>query len=283
MSIGIGSRQRASLALLVAGLALIRLMTPASAGAGTLDQSQLTQDTQRYFGAPDGGALAQTFTAGRSGALDQVDVALSKCQPGFGPRLSIYPLAPSGAPDFEPELARAEIADANVPFSPTDDLLAVHFSPPVQVTAGTGYAIVARGDSASTCFGGIPAYKWEAAMNNPYPRGQAWTFPPEGGGLEWVSAADIDFAFRTYVASARCGGEWATDVGTSGRDTLVGTPRRDVIAGLGGRDTIRGLGGRDLLCGNSGNDTLNGGRGRDKCIGGPGDDTASKCEVERSI
>lgn len=283
MGIVIGATRRAALALLVVGLALIWLMRAASAGAGTLDQSQLTQDTQRYFGAPDGGALAQTFTAGRSGALDQVDVALSKCQQGFGPRISIYPLAPGGAPAFDPELARAEIADANVPFAPTDELLAVHFSPPVQVTAGTRYAIVARGDSASYCVGGIPAYRWEGATSDPYSRGQAWSFPTEGGGLEWVPAADIDFAFRTYVASARCAGERATEVGTPGRDTLVGTPGRDVIAGLGGRDTIRGLGAKDRLCGNGGNDTLNGGRGRDKCIGGPGDDRALKCEVERSI
>jgi hypothetical protein len=98
-----------------------------------------------------------------------------------------------------------------------------------------------------------------------------------------------------------CGGRDATHAGTAGNDVIVGTPDADVIVGLGGNDTIRGLGAKDRLCGNKGkdklkgggandflkgakgNDTLNGGPNRDKCVGGPGDDTAKKCEVERSI
>jgi Ca2+-binding RTX toxin-like protein len=101
--------------------------------------------------------------------------------------------------------------------------------------------------------------------------------------------------------AATCKGEDATIGGTSGNDNLVGTSGDDVIAARGGKDTVRGLGGKDLVCGGAGKDTLRGGSGKDKllgqggkdklvggggkdvCKGGKKDDTAKKCEVEKSI
>jgi Ca2+-binding RTX toxin-like protein len=98
-----------------------------------------------------------------------------------------------------------------------------------------------------------------------------------------------------------CKGEPVTIVGTEGIDELEGTPERDVISGLGGKDEISGLAGKDLICGGKGGDTLRGGKGKDKlygqkgkdklrggggkdrCIGGKKDDSAKKCEVEKSI
>jgi hypothetical protein len=98
-----------------------------------------------------------------------------------------------------------------------------------------------------------------------------------------------------------CKGQPATIVGTNGSDVRTASPGRDVIAGLGGNDTLSGLAGNDLICGGKGKDRLKGGGGKDKllgqagkdnlqgggakdvCTGGKGDDTASKCEVEKSI
>ena len=98
-----------------------------------------------------------------------------------------------------------------------------------------------------------------------------------------------------------CKGEPVTIVGTEGDNELTGTPERDVISGLGGRDEMSGLAGKDLICGGKGKDTLRGGKGKDKlygqkgkdklaggggkdrCVGGKKDDTAKKCEVEKSI
>jgi Ca2+-binding RTX toxin-like protein len=98
-----------------------------------------------------------------------------------------------------------------------------------------------------------------------------------------------------------CKGIPATIGGTNGDDVRTGTPGKDVIVGLGGNDKISGLGGNDLICGGAGKDTLKGGKGkdtllgqkgkdalrggggRDLCTGGKGGDTASKCEVEKSI
>jgi hypothetical protein len=103
------------------------------------------------------------------------------------------------------------------------------------------------------------------------------------------------------LTDATCSGRQATLTGTADDDELVGTPEDDVILGFGGKDTIRGLGGKDRICGGPRKDTLRGGSGKDRllgqggkdklsggggkdvCKGGKKDDTAKKCEVERSI
>jgi RTX calcium-binding nonapeptide repeat (4 copies) len=102
-------------------------------------------------------------------------------------------------------------------------------------------------------------------------------------------------------APATCKGKPATIVGTNGSDTRTASQGRDVIVALGGNDTLSGLGGNDLICGGKGKDNLNGGKGKDKlygqkgkdklrgkagkdlCVGGKSNDSASKCEVEKSI
>jgi hypothetical protein len=102
-------------------------------------------------------------------------------------------------------------------------------------------------------------------------------------------------------APAICRGVAATIVGTNGSDARTGSQGRDVIVALGGSDTISGLGGNDVICGGAGKDNLKGGKGkdtllgqkgkdalvgggsRDFCKGGKGNDSASKCEVEKSI
>jgi hypothetical protein len=120
-------------------------------------------------------------------------------------------------------------------------------------------------------------------------------------------------------ACPTCKDQPATIIGTSGDDVRMGTPGRDVMVGLAGNDTLSGFEGDDTICGGAGNDTLyggpgndillgqkgkdklfgeagkdtlNGGPGKDKlkgggdrdfCKGGKGKDTASKCEVRKSI
>lgn len=89
----------------------------------------------------------------------------------------------------------------------------------------------------------------------------------------------------------RCGGEFATIIGTPGDDVIFGDevelPPDDVIHGLGGNDTIRGGGGDDRICGGDGNDSLfgedgddalDGGTGFDSCDGGPGSNTTMRCD-----
>jgi Ca2+-binding RTX toxin-like protein len=110
-----------------------------------------------------------------------------------------------------------------------------------------------------------------------------------------------------------CKGKRLTIVGSNGPDEIIGTARRDVIGALDGNDRVRGLDGKDLICGGKNKDTLKGGKGNDKLLGqkgrdklkggggrdklnggggrdfckggkGPkGGDSASACEVEKSI
>jgi hypothetical protein len=117
--------------------------------------------------------------------------------------------------------------------------------------------------------------------------------PPGGGGGGQQG--------QPPSGAAKCAGEAATKVGTSGKDVLVGTSGPDVILGLAGKDTIKGLqdddvacggqggdklvggSGDDLLLGKGGRDILKGKAGDDTCKGGKKSDTASSCETEQSI
>lgn len=74
------------------------------------------------------------------------------------------------------------------------------------------------------------------------------------------------------IVPPKCGGKFATIVGTPGKDKLPGTNGPDVIVALGGKDTVKGKGGKDLLCGGAGVDKLLGGAGADRVIGGKGKD-----------
>ncbi|MGH2984980.1 MAG: hypothetical protein ACRDK5_12155, partial [Solirubrobacterales bacterium] len=98
-----------------------------------------------------------------------------------------------------------------------------------------------------------------------------------------------------------CRGKPVSIVGTAGPDQIVGTPAADVIDAQGGNDTVTALGANDVVCGGpgkdtlkggpgtdtllgqKGKDTLKGGGGKDTCIGGKSNDSASACEVEKSI
>ena len=71
--------------------------------------------------------------------------------------------------------------------------------------------------------------------------------------------------------------------GGKGKDTLLGQKGNDNLKGGPGKDKLSGKAGKDRLNGAGGNDKLKGGGGKDVCIGGKANDSASKCEVEKSI
>jgi Ca2+-binding RTX toxin-like protein len=71
--------------------------------------------------------------------------------------------------------------------------------------------------------------------------------------------------------------------GGKGKDTLLGQKGNDKLKGGPGKDKLSGKKGKDTLKGGGGSDKLKGGGGRDVCIGGKANDSASKCEVEKSI
>ena len=272
----------------------IALAAAAPAMAGTLDQEQSLDSASSQHVGGSFGEWAQTFTAGRAGALDQVDLMLEPVCSGSA-ILEIKEVDPAGAP--------TDIVLATESLVPDDDVVdetfdSVFLASPADVVAGTQYAIAL---STPSCF---RAYR---SSSDVYATGAAFnrTFPASGPIGPWVQVAGTDFAFRTYVADPpprssqapvdqiTCNGQVATIVGTDGAEKLRGTTGDDVIAGLGGEDVVRGGSGDDLLCGGRGDDHVRGGRGKDSLRGGSGDDlcdggggtgdSAKSCQRTRQI
>ena len=120
--------------------------------------------------------------------------------------------------------------------------------------------------------------------------------PGTGGG-----GAGVPGPVAPGQAAPACKGKQTTFLGTNGPDQFAGTAAADVISALGGNDTVSALAGNDVVCGGPGKDALKGGKGkdtllgqkgkdtlkggpsRDLCKGGKGNDSASACEVEKSI
>jgi hypothetical protein len=173
-------------------------LAPAGAWAQTLDQQQTS------FAAGSGAiagpeltpaSKAQTFTAGLSGELDQVDLALAQpTTPSVGPLTVEIRNVVGGAPGTT-VLASAAVPAASVPT--VDQGLAfveVPFDSPAAVAAGGQYAIVAY-------TGGSDVYGWGRAGTDAYAGGTR-VDSDESPPSTWFPFPPDDFAFRTYVAPA---------------------------------------------------------------------------------
>jgi hypothetical protein len=180
---------------IAAGLVLSLVFAP-SAAAGTLDQQQ----TQA---APGGGpgfwathSFAQTFKAGITGKLDQVDLSLSECSPGCDTThpVTVEIRSATAAGPGSAALASGSIPSTSIPLMPA--FLPLHFASPAAVTAGTLYAIVV------TTADPINEHGWAALTGDPYPAGGAFstTDPPQDPAATWTPG-NFDFAFKTYVAT----------------------------------------------------------------------------------
>jgi hypothetical protein len=165
----------------IATLAL--LVAPATASAsGTLDQRQEgTKGGTDSFGA----TIAQTFTAGLTGKLSEVELFVS------GPgslEVQIRNVQATGEPGTEVLASQTLAASSSAEWNRTV------FSSPAQVASETQYAIVVYGSPGTNMFG------WNGEGSNPYARGAGWSNsvgPPVG---TWVSAPfELDYAFKTYV------------------------------------------------------------------------------------
>lgn len=152
----------------------------------TLDQTSgpITTDTNGADQIP----WAQTFTAGRTGMLDKVDLYV------HGPNtlpvtVTIRTVDDSGQPT-DTILATAEVPVAGIPAD--NNLLTVTFAAPAPVAAGTKYAIY----RTPLVSGG---WSWsQPVQNDPYAAGQAWADRRADLGF-WESYASYDLPFRTYV------------------------------------------------------------------------------------
>jgi uncharacterized repeat protein (TIGR01451 family) len=187
----------------VLGLVMGALALPVSASAtGTLDQQQTSF---AYFTftwgptfplAPPATGKAQTFTAGRSGQLDQVDLVLRTFDDASSQPLRVEIRNASGDAPGSTVLASASLPAANVPHSPDDfALVAVPFASPATVLKDSQYAIVIEAD-------GSDDYDIGGDQNTSYTGGRALysTVPPGGNWAPFDP--DFDLAFNTYVTPA---------------------------------------------------------------------------------
>jgi hypothetical protein len=173
--------------LIAAGVACI--FAPAAALAGTLDQQQ-TDGSGSFVSIYTGQSAAETFTAGLSGGVDQVDLHLGTSGGTPTAPLSIEIRdASAGAPGGTVLASHSVSA-----FNGAPAFLSINFAPPAPVVAGTQYAVVAY---SGADFSSV--YKWSVSTAaDSYAGGAAFrvvTSPPSGA---WTPVTG-DLAFKTYV------------------------------------------------------------------------------------
>ena len=182
-----------ALPMALAASAVLLLGVAASASAGTLDQQQTASNTNA--GLFSSQSVAQTFTPGLTGRIDQVDLALLKVGTPPGPSVTAEIRGTSGVNPGGAPLATASIPISSV--GAVQAFLSFTFASPASVTAGTKYAIVvyspgAGGNAVGAAYQNADVYSGGAGFfdaTEPIPPGSAW-------GLNGTS----DFAFKTYVA-----------------------------------------------------------------------------------
>lgn len=182
--------------LVLAFAAAVAVVFVPSAAAGTLDQSQPAISNVRAF-VSSSFWRAQTFTSGLTGALDQVDLAISRPSSVVTVPLAVEIRSVSGGQPTGPALGSVSVPAASVPITSTPTFVAIPLSSPAPVAAGTQYAIVV---STSNC-GFSNCYEWASGPGaNPYAAGTGWT--SGDSGATWTpfnGFGTTDFTFKTYV------------------------------------------------------------------------------------
>jgi len=153
-----------SVAAVFAAAAVLAPSASAQTGA-VIDQEQTDASASGVLIARSQ-TLAQTFTAGRTGALAQVDLFLHRSESPL-PDIIVEIRTVEGDLPSEVVLASTRVPEARVPFFPNDAFVTVSFAAPTTVVAGTQYAIFA----SSTAEIG---YGWDASRDDVYSRGAGY-------------------------------------------------------------------------------------------------------------
>jgi hypothetical protein len=125
--------------LLTALLTVPMLLVPAVAQAGTLDQSQTdTTDCSTDIGTTTAGA--QSFKAGLTGNLDEIDVYFGLFPQGGGAAVTVQ--VQNAIAGMGGDIPGGTVLGTETLATPVLGWNQVLFSPTVPVTAGTKYAIV---------------------------------------------------------------------------------------------------------------------------------------------
>jgi hypothetical protein len=186
-----GKQKGRVLSVVLGAIGAICVIAPGSTLAGTLDQQQTDASGAGGLFTQSGSRIAETFTAGISGVLDEVDLYLYKSSGATAP-LSVEIHNVSG--DTPGATVLASTTPPAVPPYP-GGFTPVNFAAPASVVAGTRYAIVASSAAPSPTL-----YLWMlSASVNPYPAGAAFSSPSPSG--PWSTPVATDLAFKTYVTT----------------------------------------------------------------------------------
>jgi hypothetical protein len=189
---------RRGLLLALGATAVSAFLLPAGASAGTLDQQQLLATApgpQVINAGATPGSVAQTFTPGMTGRLDQVDLDLTFIAGQPTQPLIVEIRNVAGGTPGNNVLASSSVptpAPGPVTFVP------VTFAAPASVTAGVQYAIVTSSATPDTNRWGW----WGVINSSPYSGGEyfnATSSPPTTTWNPWPGMG-ADQAFKTYVA-----------------------------------------------------------------------------------
>lgn len=186
---GMRSGKRTGFLAATVALCAASAVLPGVASAGTLDQQQTAGSPGAGYIIDSAQSVAQTFTAGITGRLDQADLLLFQGGDASLPLTIEIRYASITAPG-DTVVASTSIPAASVATSGA--FVSVTFPSPGPVTAGTQYAIVAYSSSH---------YAWEYSDSNPYPAGDfaySASSPPSNA---WTASSNFDLAFRTYVGA----------------------------------------------------------------------------------
>jgi len=179
-----------ALGLLVLVVAVAVAVQPAGPllAAGTLDQSQTNQAFGGTAIAP-GQFEGQSFTAGLTGLLDQVNLAVFQ-QGTIGDLTVQIRTVDGGGLPTTTVLGSGTVPMASLPTPALPvALTSVPLTTPAAVVAGTQYAIVVFGDSVFDINGEI---------SGTYPGGQAVV----NFSGTWIPVFGVDLAFQTFVTQA---------------------------------------------------------------------------------
>ena len=137
---------------------------------------------------------AQTFTAGLSGGIDQVDLHLESHGAPTAP-VTIEIRNTSGGDPGTTVLATQSVPASSIPTIPS--WVTVNFATPATVTAGSQYAVLAYSPSLSA----TQRYEWGYDVDS-YAGGRfTYTNSPPSG--PWTPGSTTDLAFKTYVAQPK--------------------------------------------------------------------------------
>lgn len=177
---------------LIAFLPVLAVVAHSVASGATLDQSYDPGANAGGYFLNSASPFAQTFTAGITGQVTQVNVrAFNYFGAATAPlQLDLYSIGGPYPEALQTNLASGSISQALVPSTSgfvSFDLTAANAS----LVAGQQYAIVISTTSGFS-------YEWEGSASGTYAGGSGRT--PSGGNLYYTLAGqNFDFGFQTFV------------------------------------------------------------------------------------